>query len=506
MSTAVAGTRPGTTGGPGGLAGLAGEARHLVGDRAARPWALGLVATSVLGAVLAVVQANGRPILGLEWALLILLGVWALVWLVALACVAKLPAGRLVTVAVIAAGVAIRVASLAGPPTLSDDLYRYSWDAQAQIHGIDPYRYPPGSPALRPLRGPWLWPDDRTCTHLERQHGCTRINRPAVRTIYPPVAEAWYVAAYSVGGGMGAQHKLWQGAGLLTEVAVLALLARLLARTGRDPRWLALYALCPLPAVEIVNNGHVDGLAVALLLGALLALGADRHRRAWRPLLAGALVGGATLVKLYPVVLLVAVWAAPGMTWRHRARSAAALGGVVTLGYLPHVLAVGVRVIGYLPGYLKEEHYTGKATRFLLVGLLHLPAKATTAVVAAVVVAAVVLVLYRRPPPAVGATTVMGVLLLCATPVQPWYGITLLALATVAARPAWGWVVVAGYPYFFSIILDALHVIGFGQLSYGAGAVLAMATAASWRWRRSAAGSAQPDGSSKSGQRAETRS
>ena len=42
-----------------------------------------------------------------------------------------------------------------------------------------------------------------------------------------------------------------------------------------------------------------------------------------------------------------------------------AAAGLVALSYLPHVLAVGSAVIGYLPGYLKEEDYTNGG-RFLL--------------------------------------------------------------------------------------------------------------------------------------------
>ncbi len=486
-----------------GIVALGTGARRLLVDRATRPWMLGLLATSFLGTILAVDQASGGPILARKWSLLVLLAGWAAVWLVALTCVSRLPPQRAVVALVLVAGMAIRVASLAGPPTLSDDLYRYSWDAQAQLHGVDPYRYPPDARALVGLRGPWLWPDAAGCAALHRPPGCTRINRPPVRTIYPPVAEAWFTTVYAIGGGMASRHKLWQVGGLLTETATMALLALLLARRGRDPRWVAVYALCPLPAVELVNNGHVDGLGVALLLGALLVLArppgprAHQPRPGWHAWVAGALVGGSALVKLYPAAMIVPVIAAPGMSRRDQARALAAAAAVVVIGYTPHVLAVGVKVLGYLPGYLKEEHYTGAATRYLLLDRLRLPPKGTEALIAVIVIATGAWILRRRPDPAVGSATLMGVLLLCATPVQPWYGMTLLALAAAAARPGWGWVVLAGYPYFFAVILAAMHVVGIGEISFAGGALLAAASGAARRWPRSPPDSAPPDVASK---------
>lgn len=472
---------------------LRSDAAGVLATPSHRRWAGGLVVASAASVSLAALQAVGQPILGLRWVLLVLLAGWGAVWLLSLLCVSRLPDRRAVTAAILVAGIAIRLASMGGPATLSDDLYRYSWDAQAQLHGVDPYRYAPDAAALRGLRSSWLWPGPARCAQLDRAAGCTRINRPAVRTIYPPVAEAWFASVYAVGGGMGARYKLWQGAGLVTEVAVMALLARLLARRGRDGRWLALYALCPLPAVEIVNNGHVDGLGVALLLGALAVLESPKPARLpWRPWVAGALVGAAALVKLYPAIMLVPMWAAPGVTRRDRLRMTAAFSAVVVVGYAPHVAAVGVKVLGYLPGYLKEEHYTGQASRFLLVDLLRLPPKGSDVVIALLVAATAGWILRRRPEPATGAAALMGVLLLCATPVQPWYGITLLALAAAAQRAHWGWIVLAGYPYFFAVILAAKHVVGLGELSYGTAAVLVVLTAWAWRRRGTSPGSGWP--------------
>ena len=439
--------------------------------------AAGFALAGVAGVALSLVFATGEPIRNDRWAILARLAVWAVAWAVGVAGALRLPR-RVAVPAVVAVAVALRLAALGGEPVLSDDLYRYAWDGRVQLSGTDPYRYEPSSPRLAGLREEWLWPDADGCARLQRPEGCTRINRPAVRTIYPPVGEAWFTAVYRV-AGVEARHKAWQVAGLLTEVALIALLPAVLRAWRRDERWTALYALSPVPVIEVVNNGHVDGLAALLVVLALLA--AARRRPAW----AGVLLGAAALVKLYPAVLGLAFVAAllgrrrtaiaagrpradlaAGRPRADLARFAGAAAGLAALVYLPHVAAVGLRVLGYLPGYLREERY-GEGGRYLLAGMVGLPA-GPTAVLAATGVAAVAgWLLLRRPPLPEGCTAVLGAVLLAVTPVQPWYALTLLAVATVARAPAWVAVVLAGYPYFFAVILDSPHAVAIGRLSYG---------------------------------------
>ncbi|MHB8467944.1 MAG: glycosyltransferase 87 family protein, partial [Acidimicrobiales bacterium] len=262
------------------------------------------------GVALSADVASGRPILGARWGLLVRLAVWGLAWVVAAWSACRLPK-RVALAAVIAAAVALRLAALAGPPTTSDDLYRYAWDGRVQHAGIDPYASPPASPALVRLHDPWLWPDATGCSALHRPAGCTRINRPTVRTIYPPVAEAWFAAL----GGLGGRHKTWQVAGLVVDMATIGLLYAAIRRRGGDVRMVAWYALSPIPVLELVNNAHVDGLAIALAVAAFLVLAGRRvdaetgdgagAGAVWRDVAFGALIGAAALVKVYPALLLL---------------------------------------------------------------------------------------------------------------------------------------------------------------------------------------------------------
>ena len=441
-------------------------------DAARRLAGAGLVSATLGGAGLAVVVARGGGILDARWGILAVLGLWSAMWALGVACALRL-ATRLALPALLVAAVVVRVAALSGPPALSDDLYRYSWDGRVQAAGTNPYRFTPDAASLAELREPWLWPDAAGCDRLGRPAGCTRINRSNVRTIYPPLAQAWFGGVYRL-AGIDARHKAWQVAGLATEMAVVALLPLVLAAWGRDRRWSALYALSPFPAVEVVNNGHVDGLAVLVVVLALLL--AARRRPGW----AGALLGAAALVKLYPAVVLAGLASSAVRRSSAIVRAVAAAVAVVAVGYLPHVIAVGARVLGYLPGYLREEQYD-KGGRYLLAGLLGLPAGVTGFLAAAALLAVLGWVLVCRIPAPRAFAAILGAALLAATPVQPWYAVALLAVATVAVDPRWVLVVAAGYPYFFAVILDAPHTVAIGRVSYG----VALVGVAVLTWTRS---------------------
>lgn len=395
-----------------------------------------------------------RGTLGLEVG-----GMWA-AYAGALACLRYAPR-RAGVLLVLGLALVLRLASVSHKAPLSDDLYRYAWDGVVQSSGTDPYRYPPDAPQLRGLRDPWLWPP--ALADRPRQ---TLLNRPGVRTIYPPVAEAWFWAEHQV-VPLSARDEGYELAGLVLDAGVVAALLALLRRAGRDPRAVAAYALAPLAVLEAVQNAHVDVLAVLLVLGAVAA-------GVRRPVLSAAGLAGAALVKIYPGLLLVLLLRDPDRPVRVRRvlQVGAVAAGLATLTYLPHVLAVGPEVVGYLPGYLREEQY-GNGTRYLLVGLLGLSGTAATVVVALALAALVVVLLRSSLALPQAAVRLLAGVFLLATPVQPWYALLLLALVVLSGD--W-WAVplaAAAYPLFFATILDGPAVLA-GRLSYGVAGLVAV--------------------------------
>jgi hypothetical protein len=361
--------------------------------------------------------------------------------------------GRTLAVVVLGGSVLLQIAAASAPPSTSDDSYRYVWDGTVQLAGIDPYRYTPADPALERLRDGRLFPADAAqCagTTFDDGAACTRLNRPTVRTVYPPVAEAAFalmrVASF---GGHGGQLPV-QLFGAIGALAIGALLLR------RDPIMSALWAWSPIAAMECTNNAHIDWLAVLLVLGSLAAGGSALARRTADPaagaggrgrsVATGALIGLAIAVKLYPALLLPALLirrgGRAGWLWLVGAASA-----VVALSYLPHVLAVGPDVIGFLPGYLNEEGYQS-GRRFGLLDIV-LPQGATPVAAVALLAAAAGWTWWRvargaDPVPAdVAATTLVGIAVLVAASNYPWYMLLLLALACWSGQWQWLPVVIA---------------------------------------------------------------
>jgi hypothetical protein len=356
---------------------------------------------------------------------------------------------RLAVGLLLAATVAIQAVAVTHGPRLSDDLYRYAWDGRVQAAGIDPYRYGPLAPELIPERDSWLFPDSAGCTAAHPLPHCTRLNYPRAHTIYPPVAEAYFAAVHIL-PGPPREHRLQLWASLLSLVLVGLLMRTLVAR-GRDPRLAAFYALCPLAGIDAGSDAHVDVLGVLLALGGLAVLttpGRDpTRRRAW---LAGALLGAAVAVKLYPALLL------PAAARRRPVAVLVSAGVTVGLSYLPHVLVVGTGVLGFLPQYLRVEGYD-QGSRFLLLAALGLHGTAAKAVAACVLGAVTVAVLRcdpRRVPVERAALWLVGAAFLVATPAQPWYGVLLVVLAIIAGRLEWLAVPAAGYALYLSLFTE----------------------------------------------------
>ncbi|MFJ3880258.1 glycosyltransferase 87 family protein [Streptomyces sp. NPDC090077] len=454
---------------------------------------LALAALTVLTALLALTVRYGGyfsdPV-GLFWWYA---ASWAL-FATALAALRRVP-GRHVGWLVVAGAVAVTVTGLLGPPRTSTDSYRYAWDGRVQSAGISPYDHAPQDPALDRLRDPWLFPTGVAC----REPGvapipgaggaphCTRINRPAVHTIYPPVAEAYFLAVDRLSPA-GARHKPLQIGAALTSLAVTGALLLVLRRRGDDLGRVAYWAWCPAVPLEAVNNAHIDVLGVLL---AVAGLGLVASRALTRRAAGGVLIGAAVATKLMPAVVL------PGaLSGVRRVRDAAAVllpaAAFAVLAYLPYVLLSHGSVFGYLGGYVEEEGYDDPSAgsrysllRLVLPGTWALPALA-------LVLAAVALHVMRRGDPRrpwSGALLVTGWAFVLLTPGYSWYALLLIALVALDGR--WEWL---GIPFAGAAVYLLGPTFGFHQtltnLAYGSAAALVLAM--SLLRRRPASGGGGP--------------
>lgn len=369
---------------------------------------------------------------------------------------------RTAAVLTLLGAVALPLAAGFAPPRSSDDLYRYLWDGRVQTSGVDPYRYVPASPELVHLRDDFLWPQQSAwCEPEVPGHlaaGCSLINRPAVRTIYPPAAQAYFTAV-SLLSPNGSRERPIQLASVLFALSTTVLL--LLTR----PALAALWAWCPLVALEAGNNAHLDVVAVFLTIAALIVAA---RAKTWRGTASGAvLLGLAIATKFVPAL-------AGGSLLRRRPLTlVAATAATVALLYLPHVLAVGPKVLGFLPEYLRAEGY-GSGTRFALLALI-LPPRVAVIVAGLVLLATAAWVILRADPdrPWDTAVVLTGVFLIVSAPGYAWYTMLLAALAALSNRPEWLAVCVAGYVAQYAGNLN-LHPITAQQLGYGLAALIVL--------------------------------
>lgn len=418
-------------------------------------------------------------------------GAW-LAFLLAAWCVRGVPVRSAVAL-ILVGGAAGLIAASSAPPRSSDDLNRYVWDGRVQAAGIDPYGYVPAAPRLTGLRDPYLWPGQPTdwCVPAGMPDpdaagvltpGCTLINRPAVHTIYPPVAEAYFLAVHEL-SPPGSRYKPVQLAAAALALATTIALLVCLRVLRRDVRLAALWAWCPLPLYESGNGAHVDVLGALLTVCALAVLARSAGTRGGFG--GGLLLGLAVAAKLTPVFALPAAL-------RHRT----AVVGVGVLGavaavYAPHVAVVGAKVVGYIPGYLSEQGYESGGG-FLLLGILVPGAWAPLAAVAIVAVAGL-LVYYRADAraPWRGALTVTAVVLLVTTPPYPWYALLLCALVALDGRPEWLAIAAAR---FLSTVFGAAGWGPAGAQRLGYGLALALVLGGTYIRLRARAATAAPPG------------
>jgi hypothetical protein len=420
------------------------------------------VKLAVLGAMLVVLVGVGLAILGglppgderrtVGFAASILLG--GIVWLLAVVVVrsAALPGWTIWVVLIVA--VVMRIMTLAAPPFLSSDLYRYVWDGRVQLAGINPYRYLPIAEPLAFLRDQSVYP------HINRAD--------YAHTVYPPAAQAIFALAAVLTPGLFGM-KLMIAAFDLLAIAALRVLLRI---AGRHPAELLIYAWLPLPVWEFEGNAHIDGAAAGLLALALLT--AVRGRS----VCTGIILAAATLTKFLPAVVIPVFWRA------HRWRLLIAGLLTVAVFYLPYC-TVGRRAFGFLPDYFAEEGFASGHGIFALqlLNQIAAPPSWTSSAYIALVLGVLGFfgaryAWFTELPAAPGPRVLVqarqvvilgAVLLIAASPHYPWYLGWLAPLACLAPLPSVLWML-ASAPL---LAHGAFEDLAVPALVYGVGVVVA---------------------------------
>lgn len=182
--------------------------------------------------------------------------------------------------------IAIRLIMVIGPPTLSDDIYRYAWDGKVQAAGFNPYLVAPTDPKLAALQGSDLY-----------RSLCVRYTPNAA--VYPPLAEELFFVSAVTGSGQVYFIKFFLA---LLDIASIWLLILILRRLKVNPLRSIVYAWSPLAVIEISQSGHIEGLSVFLVLAATLAV---LNRK---DIAGGGLAALAVAAKFTPAIFLPALY------------------------------------------------------------------------------------------------------------------------------------------------------------------------------------------------------
>lgn len=314
--------------------------------------------------------------------------------------------GPLVVAVILAVGLVPRLVLLPAEPTLSEDLYRYLWDGRLTALGLNPFPRPPSDPSLSGYQDALY----------------ARLNHPGVPTIYPPVAQLLFAAAWAAGGTALA----WKTVLLALEGALVAGLIALMRRRRLPPERLLLYYWNPLVVVECYGEGHVDLAAAAFLVLALAWLEPRPGRAAARRIGAGIALGCSVLVKLVPVLL------APALVRRRAWAALVTAGGLAVLLYLPFrdagaMLWEGLRI------YARHWEFNGPA--YALLRPHFADGDAPRLILGAALAIAIVAIAWRARTLSGAAIGTWIAFLLLSPTVYPWYLVPAVALLPLHPDP-----------------------------------------------------------------------
>jgi hypothetical protein len=167
------------------------------------------------------------------------------------------------------------------------DPYRYVWDGQAIVQGVNPYQYSPQEAMQNNFRP--------ASNNPIAQDVYRKINHEGVRTIYPPLAQGLFALSQWLTPWKITAWKWMVG---LADCAIIGLLIAIFGRMNIPKAWVIIYAWSPLVIKEFSNSVHLDVFALLMLSLMIYAL-----VRGWQ-MTAFIALAGAVLIKLFAIVLL----------------------------------------------------------------------------------------------------------------------------------------------------------------------------------------------------------
>ena len=174
-------------------------------------------------------------------------------------------------------------------PNLSDDFYRFIWDGQLLVEGINPFKHIPEFYMSSNLQVNGL-----TAELYEL------LNSKSYFTIYPPISQFifWLSVKLNPTESFLTSVNIMRGIILLSEIGSLLIIKRLLTIHNLSDQKLLIYALNPLVILELTGNLHFEAIMVFFLLLAVYLFYNEKTK------LSAIAIGASIATKLIPLMLL----------------------------------------------------------------------------------------------------------------------------------------------------------------------------------------------------------
>jgi len=334
----------------------------------------------------------------------------------------------------------IRLLLLLAVPLLSDDYFRFIWDGQLQLLGIDPFVILPSA---------FEHQSDYLSTIYEG------LNSQDYYSVYPPVMQWICTLAAWIGGENTLVQLIVMRLFLIAaDMGILVVGMKILKQIRRPVSNMALYAFNPLVIVELTGNLHFEGLMLFFSLAAiyLLIKFADQAKGA----LAGAVFALGVVTKLTNVLLLPPLLRRMGfLRTLVFGLSAAAMSVICFYSFVTPELAAnfGSSLDLYFRNFQFNASFFDAAMQIVSIKIPHYTVQTVGPLMSAIAIVAILAVSLIRKSASwreyfVTALFVLFIHLLCASTVHPWYVINLLLISVFTQ-------------YRFAVVWSAMVVLSY---------------------------------------------
>jgi len=182
-------------------------------------------------------------------------------------------------------GIIARFIAVMAFPLLSDDIYRFYWDGQLWLQGLNPYHHIPAEMLQKNMV-----PGELVSVY-------DQLNSPQYYTVYPPTSQFFYVIGALLSSSIY-QFSIVLGVLLmLFDILSMRILWSWFSTDKKSMRYAVWYFLSPLVIIEGIGNLHFEVVMLSLLLVAI-----HYTFKPLRPLRAGLAIAGSVMTKLHSLI------------------------------------------------------------------------------------------------------------------------------------------------------------------------------------------------------------